>query len=136
MSGYFRRPSSTSFGLISSPVGTQPCRRNRSENTPEPQPRSATRSPDLNCPSSTEVRISSALLSGANTSYESAAAWLSKNVISFCLSCCLSGEGARPTSWAGGACAGFCVDAVFIGPLLSRDFREGQSLLRAEKCNL
>ena len=39
------RASSISFGLISIPVQRHPCRRRSPLNTPEPQPRSATRAP-------------------------------------------------------------------------------------------
>ena len=74
MPGYFRRASSISLGLMSSPVQSHPCRLRRPLNTPEPQPRSATRAPAAKWPSLTTDRIRRALLSGSNTSYESAAA--------------------------------------------------------------
>ena len=55
-----------------------------------------------------------ALDSGVNTSYSSAAAWRSKNAISFCLSCCLS--------WAGAMVIRF------------RSALQGQAVLPASRC--
>src|SRR4029078_1165634 len=83
-------PTSISLGLISNPTLLNPCWRSSSVNTPEPQPRSATRAPRGRPLSRTNAAMIRSFACGVNTSYASCSACASKNAISLFLSCACS----------------------------------------------